>query len=76
VIKEDKELRGRAPSETARLLAEGLAEGGTPPDRVEIVLDEIAAIDRGLQQADPDDLVVIFADEVHAVLEHLNSVPA
>jgi cyanophycin synthetase len=64
VVKEDENLRGRAPGEVARLLREGAVLGGVAPDRIHEVLDERAAVDFTLRHARPGDLVVVFADDV------------
>src|SRR5688572_26530242 len=40
IVKEDNDLRGRAPGEVATLMREGLAAGGLANDAVEVVADE------------------------------------
>ena len=63
VLREDGWLRGRQPGETAELLAQGVRSAGTGT-KIEIVLDELVAVDHGLGIAQPGDLVVVFADDI------------
>ena len=74
IVKEDENLRGRKPGEIAGLVKEGLEEKGTTPDQIEIVPDEIDAIERALAVAEEEDLVTILADDVTGVLEYLDAV--
>jgi cyanophycin synthetase len=76
VVKEDHDRRGREPGEIARLVSEGLAEGGMGNDRIETVLDEIDAVGRALELAQPEDLVIVLADDITGVLAFVDSVAA
>ncbi len=67
VIKEDNDRRGREDGEIAKLLWEAAHDAGMPPDRMITVLDELEATRHALSLAEPDDLVVICADEITAV---------
>jgi cyanophycin synthetase len=67
IIKEDGDLRGRAPGEVADILLAGPREAGLPEDKITLVLDELEAADTALDRAHTGDLVVIFADDVDAV---------
>jgi len=67
VIKEDNDRRGRKDGDIAKLLWEAAHEAGMPPDRMITVLDELEATRHALSLAEPDDLVVICADEITAV---------
>jgi cyanophycin synthetase len=71
IIKEDNDLRGREPGEIAGLVRDGLVAGGLSEDEIEVVADELDAVDRGLPLLDDRDLLVVLADDVAAVLEHL-----
>jgi len=71
IIKEDSDLRGREPGEIAGLVREGLVAGGLSEDEIEVVADELDAVDRSLALLDDRDLIVMLADDVPAVLEHL-----
>jgi cyanophycin synthetase len=67
VIKEDNDRRGRKDGDIAKLLWEAAHDAGMPPDRMITVLDELEATRHALSLAEPDDLVVICADEITAV---------
>jgi cyanophycin synthetase len=71
IVKEDDDPRGRSRGDIAELLIAGLAEGGMPRDRVEVVHAEHAAVDRLLEQLDDGDLGVVLAEDVRAVLAQL-----
>ncbi|HEX5871349.1 MAG TPA: cyanophycin synthetase, partial [Longimicrobium sp.] len=64
-------LRGRSPGGVARLIGEGLEEGGLPADRWETVLSEPEAVDRAMGMMEDGDLVLIVADDTAAVLAQL-----
>jgi len=76
IIKEDSDLRGRQPGEISRLIREGLREKDVSDDRIEVIPDEIEAIERALERAEPEDLVTILADDVPGVLSYLDAVTA
>jgi cyanophycin synthetase len=71
VIREDRNLRGRAPGAAATLVADGVhrarsaATGRTT--RVERILEELAAVRWALRRANPGDLVVMCVDDAPAV---------
>jgi cyanophycin synthetase len=67
VIKEDNDARGRKRGDIAKMLWDAAHEAGMPPDRMITVLDELEATRHALSLAEPDDLVVICADEITAV---------
>jgi cyanophycin synthetase len=71
IVKEDTDVRGRAPGEVARLVIEGLREGGMHGDCIETVLDEMEAVDRAMNEVGEGDLVMVLADKVPAVLAHV-----
>jgi cyanophycin synthetase len=71
VIKQDNNLRGRPPGESARLLEEGAREAGLPADKITTILSEIEAVRYILSQGQPGDLLVIFADLVTPVWKEI-----
>jgi cyanophycin synthetase len=73
IVKEDDDLRGRGPGEITRLVKEGLAAGGLPDDAVEVVADEIEALDRAVARLEDGDIAVVLADDVQGVLRHLGA---
>ena len=62
-VKEDEDKRGREPGEAADLIAKGICQEN-PQARYEIVLNEIEAINTGLENATEESLVVIFPESV------------
>jgi len=71
IIKEDTDRRGREPGEIAGLVRDGLLAGGLSEDEIEIVADEFDAVDRAVALLRDHDIVVVLADDVPGVLEHL-----
>jgi cyanophycin synthetase len=67
IIKEDEGLRGRQRGDVANLLRDAAIAAGKSPDDILIVLDELAAARQALSEAQRDDLVVIFADDITGV---------
>jgi cyanophycin synthetase len=66
IIKEDDDTRGRERGEVADLILKGVKEKNSDL-KCEIILDEVEAIHKGLDQASyigNDSLVVIFPDTV------------
>jgi cyanophycin synthetase len=75
-IREDRDLRGRPPGETAELLRQGCLKTrkGSPPPR--IVLKEEEALQEALAAAAAGDVIVIFYEEFPPLLEALNRLKA
>ena len=81
IVREDKNLRGRPPGETAEIVLEGVNEemekGGTRAGNASIVLDEMDATRAALDRSRPGDLVLLCADyatEVYKELEQRRGV--
>jgi cyanophycin synthetase len=74
IVKEDSDTRGRPEGEISRLVIEGLREGGMPAESIEVVLDEMDAVDRALADRHDGDLVMVLADKVPQVLAHVQRV--
>jgi cyanophycin synthetase len=62
-IKEDDDLRGRASGEAAALISKGI-EQVNPDCRCEVILNEVEAVNTGLDQASEGSLVVILPESV------------
>ncbi|HEV2529019.1 MAG TPA: cyanophycin synthetase [Thermomicrobiales bacterium] len=71
VIREDSKRRGRAEGEVAAILREAAIQGGMAPDRITVVLDELAAAHRAIDLSRPGDLVVVLVDSVNEVWHSL-----
>ncbi len=71
IVREDKNLRGRAPGETATNVVEGFraarAAGTARATRADKVLDEMTAVRTALRRAIPGDLVVCCVDDAIGV---------
>ena len=71
IVREDKNLRGRQPGETATNVLEGVraakAAGTARATRAEKILEEMAAVRAALRRAIPGDLVVCCVDDAIAV---------
>jgi cyanophycin synthetase len=71
IVREDKNLRGRQPGETASNVVEGIrtarGEGAARAIRYDKVLEEMAAVRAALRRAVPGDLVVCCVDDAIAV---------
>ncbi len=64
ICKCDDNRRGRGEDEVAVMLSNKLQALGVPADHVEIVLDEQAAVLRGLEFAQPGDLLLVLGDHI------------
>ena len=71
IVREDKNLRGRQPSETATNVIEGVrgakTAGTSRTTRADKVLDEMTAVRTALRRAIPGDLVVCCVDDAIGV---------
>ncbi len=71
IVREDKNLRGRAPGETAGNVIDGVraakADGTSRATRSDKILEEMAAVRAALRRAIPGDLVVCCVDDAIAV---------
>ncbi len=63
IIKEDKDTRGRSRGEVASIFLRGVLDTGFPEARVDVILDERAALERALAEAGPGDWVVVFYEK-------------
>jgi cyanophycin synthetase len=64
ICRRDDQLRGRRPDEIPNLLREALLASGVPADQILVIPEETAAVDAALREADPGDLLLIFADAI------------
>jgi cyanophycin synthetase len=71
IIREDRNLRGRAPGATATLVADGVRrareDGSGRTIRTDKILEELVAVKTALRRANPGDLVVMCVDDSVAV---------
>jgi len=71
IIKEDDDRRGRKDGESAALMKRGAMQAGMSEDKIEIVTDEVEAVEHGLSQAIKGDVVVITADNIKRTYEQI-----
>jgi cyanophycin synthetase len=64
ILRRDDGLRGRKPDEVPHLLREALIEHGVSADQMLVIPDEQQAVDAALREAQPLDLLLIFADAI------------
>jgi len=64
VCKRDDHRRGRADDEVPRLLERALVESGVPATHIDVIPNEIEALDRILRIARPGDLLLCFIDKI------------
>ena len=71
IVREDKNLRGRAPGETAAHVVEGAkaarADGTGRTTKIDEVLEEMTAVRTALRRAAPGDLIVMCVDDAVGV---------
>jgi cyanophycin synthetase len=65
ILRQDDDTRGRGPLEVPKLMEKALLDLGVSRDAVEIVADEVKAVDQALRMAQKDDLVLVFADKIN-----------
>jgi cyanophycin synthetase len=64
ILRRDDHLRGRQPDEVPHLLRDALLAAGVPAEQILVIPDEQAATDTALREAQPGDLLLIFADAI------------
>ena len=70
IVREDRNLRGRAPAETAAHVLDGIRRAradGARTTRADKILDELPAVRAALRRASPGDLLVMCVDDAIAV---------
>jgi cyanophycin synthetase len=76
IVREDSNLRARAPGEVAEMVAGGARQamaGGARCKQVEIVLEELASVRHAMSRSNAGDLVVICVEQHAAVMAYLES---
>ncbi|MEN3332560.1 MAG: cyanophycin synthetase [Blastocatellia bacterium] len=71
IIKEDDDRRGREIGASAILMKQGAMQAGMLEEKIDIVPDEIEAVEHGLRQAIKGDVVVITADNIKRTYEQI-----
>ncbi|MBB1465889.1 cyanophycin synthetase [Vibrio sp. SG41-7] len=64
ICKADDNRRGRGFDEIPQKIAKTLKEQGIAEENIFVIADEVEAIDKALDMAKQDDLVIVFGDEI------------
>jgi cyanophycin synthetase len=64
ICKRDDNPRGRGKDEVANLLKQALLDGKIPAAQIDVVPDEVEALERALRLARPGDLLLCFIDQI------------
>jgi cyanophycin synthetase len=64
ILRRDDHLRGRQPEEVPHLLRDALLAAGVPAEQILVIPDEQLATDTALREAQPGDLLLVFADAI------------
>jgi cyanophycin synthetase len=72
ILRDDEDLRGRAPGEVAGKIADALVKHGLTRENVEIAKNETDAVRRALALAKRDDFVAVFADRISKVAAQID----
>ncbi|MEN8144335.1 MAG: cyanophycin synthetase [Gemmatimonadota bacterium] len=71
VCRRDDSLRGREPDEIPDMLRSGLMAAGVSDEQILLVPDEQLAVDTALRAAEPDDLVLVFGDQIQRTWDQI-----
>ncbi|MCS6884534.1 MAG: cyanophycin synthetase [Acidobacteriota bacterium] len=71
IIKEDDNRRGRAIGEVAAKLKAAAVSVGMPEEKIEVIVDEPAAVDAALKMGRKDDLILITCDNIKRCFEQV-----
>jgi cyanophycin synthetase len=64
ICRRDDRRRGRGDDEVPMMLRQALLDAGVPEERIEVVVSEVDAVNRGLALACPGDLLLMFCDAI------------
>lgn len=62
ILRRDDRTRGRGEDEVPRMMEAVLLEAGVGPDRIQVIPDEVEAVETALNASEPNDLLLIFGD--------------
>lgn len=66
-FREDPGKRGRAPGEVLELMRRGAIEHGAQPENIDLIVNEVDAVQAVLAAAEPGDLIVVTVTDVEGV---------
>jgi cyanophycin synthetase len=71
-IKEDGDLRDRKQGEVADILYQSALAGGISKEKVEVIYNEVEALQKAVMDAQAEDLIVIFYEKFEPVIACIN----
>ncbi len=71
ICRRDDHQRGREADEVPRMQREALIAAGVDPGVIEVIPDEVEAVDRALELGEPGDLLLVFGDEIRRTWEQI-----
>jgi cyanophycin synthetase len=71
IIKEDDDRRGRAVGDIAELMKRGALDAGMAAEAIDVIVDEVEAVDYALAHARKDDLIVVMADNIKRTFDQI-----
>ena len=75
-VKEDVDLRGRAPREVAGIFYETITGEGFPQDRIYLRKDDLEALQSALADSREGDLILVFYEKLEPLVRYLKSLQA
>jgi cyanophycin synthetase len=75
IIRHDIDLRGRTAEEIDKLICEGIRKV-SPDKKITIITNELQAVEIVVQQAVENAVIVIFADDIKAVVTQVQQARA
>jgi len=70
-IKEDEDLRGRAPGEISELLVKGALEKGYSRENISLAMGELDAFKAAVNEAKPGDLIAVFYEKLEPLQSYI-----
>jgi cyanophycin synthetase len=73
ICRRDDNVRGRGPLEVPHMLARTLREAGVPEGQITVIEREVPAVQAVLEMAQPEDLLLVFADAIERTWKQITS---
>jgi UDP-N-acetylmuramyl tripeptide synthase len=72
IIREQKDLRGRKPGESAAIIKQGILKAGFNENNIEIIYKEEEAIVHAMKKAEEQEVIVLFTQCLDVIIPALN----
>jgi cyanophycin synthetase len=76
IVRDDHDLRGREPGAVGALVREGLLQGGAKHSQIELIGEELSALERAMAMVGEDDLLLVVAEKVPTTLDAVRAYAA